>query len=417
LRIVVTGLAATFPYGGVFWDYLQYVLGLHQLGHDALYLEDTGKWCYKPEAGTFVETGEENAARLAANIDRYMPELTDKWSFRDGSDNVFGLSESKTLEFCKTADLFIHLSASCVMREEYFLAKRVAFVDSDPMYTQAKLAAASDPSSPGYEAALGHVQWLRRHDVFFSFGENVGQPGCLIPCDVIPWRPTRQPITLDRFASRQRPIDKRRGSLTTVASWNPHEVSVQIDGQTFGGKSIEFERFMGLPKKLALPMELAISGNYPADQLRDNGWNPVDALPVSGDPGVYRDYLAQSAGEFSIAKHAYVASNSGWFSCRSAVYLALGVPVVVQDTGFTPHIPSGQGVFAFSNEEQAIAGVDAIASDPAKQSIAAQEIAHEFFDAKTVLTRFIDDAMSDPADPAAAASHTPDAEIDHGGDA
>lgn len=394
MRIVVTGLAATFPYGGVFWDYLQYVLGFHQLGHDALYLEDTGKWCYKPEAGTFVETGEENAKRLADNIARYMPELSDKWSFRDGSDQQFGMGRAETIEFCRTADLFIHLSASCVMRDEYFEASRVAFVDSDPMYTQAKLSPASDPSHPEYQASLDHVAWLRRHDVFFSFGESVGQPGCLIPRELIPWQPTRQPIAIDRFVDRGIAPSDRRQMLTTVASWNPHEVSVDIAGQTYGGKSIEFENYMSLPKRLSLPTELAISGDAPRERLKANGWNPVDALPVSGEPGVYRDYLANSAGELSTAKHAYVASRSGWFSCRSAVYLALGVPVVVQDTGFTAHIPSGRGVFAFTNEDEAVAGVEAIVADPVKQSQAAQEMARAYFDARRVLPRFIDAAMN-----------------------
>lgn len=400
MRIVVTGLAATFPYGGVFWDYLQYALGFHQLGHEVLYLEDTGKWCYRPELGTFVETGEENAARLAANIARHMPELSGAWSFRDGNDNVFGLAGDKAVDFCKSADLFVHLSASCQMRDEYFEAKRVAFVDSDPMYTQAKLAPATDPSSERHQAALDHVAWLRRHDVFLSFGENVGRPGCLIPHELLPWRPTRQPITIDRFAGHRVDVHQRRRTLTTVASWNPHEVSVEIAGREFGGKSKEFERFLDLPTRLPIPMELAISGKYPAQRLQENGWNPVDALPVSNDPTVYREFLRRSFGELSVAKHAYVASNSGWFSCRSACYLALGVPVVVQDTGFSEHIPAGQGLFAFTNADEAVAGVERIAGDPVGQSRAAEQIARSYFDASVVLEQFLETAMQDDAAPA-----------------
>ena len=396
MRIVVTGYAATFPYGGVFWDYLQYALGFHQLGHDVLYLEDTGKWCYKPEAGTFVETGHENALRLAENIRRYMPELEARWSFRDGSDNVFGMPGDQAIAFCKSADLFIHLSASCQMRDEYFEADRVAYVDSDPMYTQAKLAPASDPESPDHASALEHVAWLKRHDVFLSFGENVGQQDCLIPCELIDWQPTRQPITIDRFAGHDVPVPDRRAVLNTVASWDPHEVSVEINGKTYGGKSMEFERFISLPARLKLPVELAISGAVPRERLTEYGWNPIDALPVSAEPGIYRDYLANATGEFSVAKHAYVSSNSGWFSCRTACYLALGVPAVVQNTGFTRHIPSGAGVFAFTNEDEAIAGVDAILSDPEKQAKAASEIARDYFDASSVLQRFIDTAMHDP---------------------
>lgn len=395
MRIVLTGYAATFPYGGVFWDYLQYVLGFHQLGHDVLYLEDTGRWCYNPEAGTFVETGHDNAKRLADNINRYMPELAECWSFRDGCDNVFGMPGDQAIEFCRTADLFIHLSASCVMRDEYFEAKRVAYVDSDPMYTQAKLDPASDPTSPNHASALEHVSWLKKHDVFLSFGENVGQPDCLIPHELIQWRPTRQPITIDRFTQHAVSVSKRRPILNTVASWNPHEVSVQINGKTYGGKSMEFERFIDLPAKLKLPVELAISGAVPRERLVEHGWNPIDALPVSGEPGVYRDYIANATAEFSVAKHAYVASNSGWFSCRTACYLALGVPAVVQDTGFTRHVPSGAGVFAFTNEDEAVAGVEVILSNPGQQAKDSLEIAREYFDASKVLNQFIDTAMRD----------------------
>ncbi|QNN24132.1 glycosyltransferase family 1 protein [Planctomycetales bacterium ZRK34] len=395
MRIVITGLAATFPYGGVFWDYLQYALGLHQLGHDVLYLEDTGKWCYNPEASTFVESGEENARRLAANLDRHMPELNGRWAFRDGTCTSYGRDWKQAMAFCRSADLFIHLSASCLMEDDCFEADRVAFVDSDPMYTQAKLAPAADANSPNHESALEHLAWLKRHDVFFTFGENVGNSDCLIPNDLIRWQPTRQPITIDRFTAASKPIDHRRRTLTTVGSWNPHEVSVQIDGQSFGGKSIEFQRFLEAPKRLSAPMELAISGNYPAGRLIENGWNPIDALGVSLDPAVYRDYLADSLGEFSVAKHAYVASRSGWFSCRSACYLALSVPVVVQDTGFSRFIPTGKGLFAFNTADEAAAGVEAIVADPAGQSRAALEIAREYFDASTVLQKFIEAAMGD----------------------
>lgn len=398
MRIVITGLAATFPFGGVFWDYLQYALGFHQLGHDVLYLEDTGKWCYKPEAGTFVETGDENAVRLRANIDRHMPELSERWSFRDGCDKMFGRGLKETVAFCQSADLFIHLSASCLMREEYFEAKRVAFVDSDPMYTQAKLASASEPDSPDHDKALEHLAWLKQHDVFLTFGENVGRPDCLIPSEMIPWRPTRQPITIDRLSQARRDVEDRRRTLTTVGSWDPHEVSVNIAGRTYGGKSLEFERFLDLPTRLSVPMELAISGQYPVDRLTTNQWNPVDALSVSLDPDVYRSYLANSIGELSVAKHAYVASRSGWFSCRSACYLALGVPVVVQDTGFSEHIPTGEGIFAFTSPEEAVSGVEAILADPAGQARAAEEMVRAYFDARKVLEQFIDTAMNDSRD-------------------
>ncbi len=139
LRIAVTGLAATYPFGGVFWDYLQYLLGLRRLGHDVLYIEDTGKWSYDPEAETFVESGARNARFLAEQIGRLDPDLSDRWFFRDATGQTYGRSWAETAQFCRSADLFIHISASCWMRDEYFAAGRVAFIDSDPMYTQASV--------------------------------------------------------------------------------------------------------------------------------------------------------------------------------------------------------------------------------------------------------------------------------------
>ena len=92
LRIVVTGLAATYPLGGVFWDYLQYVAGMARLGHEVIYLEDTGKWCYDPAAHTFVERGNANAAYLAREIRRLMPEADSAWFFRDAAGQTFGMA-------------------------------------------------------------------------------------------------------------------------------------------------------------------------------------------------------------------------------------------------------------------------------------------------------------------------------------
>jgi hypothetical protein len=392
LRIAVTGLAATYPFGGVFWDYLQYPLGLRRLGHDVLYIEDTGKWSYDPEAGTFVESGARNAALLAQQITRLDPELSDRWFFRDATGQTYGRSWTQVAEFCRSADLFIHVSASCWMRDEYFAAGRVAFIDSDPMYTQA--------SVPDYVAgkiddeSRARVDMLRRHDVFFTFGENVNHSDCRIPKGIFNWIPTRQPIVLDCFSRAAVPVESRRQVLTTVASWKSAEGSRVVDGVTYEGKGVEFERFMDFPSRSSLPIELAMSGQAPADRLRAHGWKMTDAYSVSRDPWVYRDYLARSFGEWSVAKNAYVASRSGWFSCRTACYLALGVPAIVQDTGFQGTIPTGEGVFAFSTREEAAAAIDCVATDPERHAKAAHEVARQYFDSDKVLSRLVTEAMN-----------------------
>ncbi len=392
LRIAVTGLAATYPFGGVFWDYLQYPLGFQKLGHQVLYLEDTGKWCYDPAAATFVESGARNAEYLAREIAALDPALSDCWFYRDATGATYGRPWKEVVDFCHSADLFIHISASCWMREEYFAAERVVFIDSDPMYTQA--------SVPDYlagtidEGARARVEMLRQHDRFFTFGENLGAPDCLIPTGLFDWLHTRQPVVLDYFVRASVPAERRRRVLTTVASWEPSEDGPVVNGVNYRGKSVEFDHFIELPARSALPLELAMSGRAPVDRLRAYGWQMVDAYAVSRDPWVYRDYLANSSGEWSVAKNAYVAGRSGWFSCRTACYLALGVPAIVQDTGFGCAIPTGEGVLVFSTLDEAAEATRRVAREPKRHAKAARAVAEEYFDSDKVLGRLIEQALS-----------------------
>lgn len=392
LRVAVTGLAATYPLGGVFWDYMQYVLGLHRLGCDVLYVEDTGRWCYDPAARTFVEDATAHAAYLAREIAALEPGLADKWFFRDTAGRTFGRPWADVVRFVRSADLFLHVSASCWMRDEYFGAKRLAFVDSDPVYTQASIPAYLAGTADGAERE--RVEMLRRHHVHFTFAENVGAAECRVPTGLFDWVPTRQPVVLDCFDRAALPVAVRRRVLTTVASWEPSEKGPVVGGVAYGGKSVEFRRFIDLPARLGVPVEVALSGPAPYDLLRERGWHLTDPYAVSSDPWVYRNYLANSLAEWSVAKHAYAASRSGWFSCRSACYLALGVPVVVQDTGFGRAIPTGEGVLAFSTPEEAADAVRTVAAEPERHARAARDIAQEYLDSRKVLSRLLETAMS-----------------------
>lgn len=393
LRIAVTGLAATYPFGGAFWDYMQYLLGLFRLGHDVWYIEDTGKWSYDPRTRTFVEDGSYSAHSLARQIERLEPELRERWFYRDATGHTFGRTWTEVKQFCCDADLFIDVSASCWMREEYFAAHRVAFVDSDPMYTQANIPRCLDGTIA--EDGRGRVDTLGQHDVSFTFAENIGAPDCRVPTELIRWIPTRQPIVLECFESAVVPLADRRRVLTTVASWEPKERGLVVDGVAYRGKSAEFERFVDMPAHSVLPLELAMSGEIPADWLKAHGWQVRDAFGISYNPWVYRDYLAHSWGEWSVAKNAYVASRSGWFSGRTACYLALGVPAVVQDTGFSKIIPSHEGLLAFETLDEASAAIESVCSAPERHAQAARAIAREYFDSRVVLSRLVEDALAD----------------------
>ena len=392
LRIAVTGLAATYPFGGVFWDYIQYVLGFHRLGHDVLYIEDTGRWCYDPEAQTFVPDASRNALRLEAALTALDPTLTGRWFLRDAGGQTYGRGGYDVARFVREADLFINISASCWMRDEYLTSARLAFIDSDPMYTQASVPAYLAGTAAEDERA--RVDMLRRHDVFFTFAENVGGPGCRVPPGVFDWIPTRQPIVLSCFEPHRVPVRSRRCVMTTVASWEPAEKGPVIGGVMYTGKSTEFLRFQELPSRSLLPLEVAMSGPAPYARLRAHGWNVINAWDVTSDPWLYRDYLGRSIAECSVAKNAYVAGGTGWFSCRSACYLGLAVPVVVQETGFGNAIPTGEGVLTFNTLDEAAAAIREVAADPDRHALAAAEIAREYFDSDRVLSRLLEQAMT-----------------------
>jgi hypothetical protein len=276
--------------------------------------------------------------------------------------------------FCKDADLFLNLSGgSWFWRDEYAHIPRKVFVDSDPAFTQLAIAKAE----PWY------VKFFQQFDHLFTFGANIGTAASPIPVGDFTWHKTWQPVTMDDWKTDATPRDR----LTTVMTW-------QIESFTDvgGNKDQEFVRFIDLPSKTPQKFELAING--PQKLLREYGWETVAAMDVSRTPDQYRDFIHASKAEFGVAKHTYVVNRSGWFSDRTECYLASGRPAIVQDTGWTAHLPSGEGLLAFSSPEDALAGIDAVNGDYARHSRRAGEIAREHFDAAVVLPRLLETACA-----------------------
>jgi hypothetical protein len=387
--VIVTGLAATFPVGGVFWDYLQYLQGFCRLGHDAYYLEDTGMWVYSPVENTFVADMTANAEYLAGHLERLGEGLEKRFCLRGADDRHYGMTREAWADVVKRADVFINVSTTCQLREEYAKIPVKVLIDSDPLYTQTGVPGYLDGTAD--QATREAVDRLRAHDVFFSFGENVGKPGCAVPPELFDWKPTRQPVVLDAWSPSPPPS---RQAFTTVLSWQPVQEGPLVRGVRYGGKNFEFEKLIDLPKRTDAVLELALGGGKPPREwLADCGWQLVDGYAKSSDPWKYRDYLWEGMAEFSTAKNAYVATRSGWFSCRSACYLASGRPVVVQDTGFTDFLPTGQGVLAFTTEDEALEGIGRVRADWPCHSEAARRFAAEHFDSAKVLSRLLAEAL------------------------
>lgn len=386
MKIVVTGLIAGYPLGGVGWDYLAYVSGFRRLGHEVFYLEDTGQWLYDPRTHTFTDDVSFNAAYLAQTLARAGEWMRDHWSLRAPDGTYHGASLAQVERFCSSADLFLNLSGACWLREAYRGARRIAYLDSDPCYSQAKLLAVEEGTATEDQAYS--VGLIRAHNCFLTFAENINDPSCTIPACGLQWLPTRQPIVLDDWPFSFEP---RARYYTTVMSWKTDVTLPNLAGITYGGKDVEFLKFIGLPARTPAPLQVAMSGAAPRDDLRHHGWDVIDAYEQSRTLDAYHRYLRHSRAEWSIAKNAYAASRSGWFSTRSAAYLALGKPVVVQDTGFRRYYSTGEGLFAFSTVDEAVAAIERIESDYRRHCDAARAIAERDFAAETVLQHLLHD--------------------------
>lgn len=380
LRIIVTGLIAQYPLGGVTWDYVQYVLGLARLGHDVYYVEDTGQWPYNPVEGGLGKDCAFNVEYLAGLMSRF--QLAERWAYRfPWQSQWFGLSDAKRKDVLQSADLLINISGTLERPEEYRQVRRLVYIDSDPVFTQVKLA----------RGQADFRKLVDMHDVHFSFGESFSSA---VPATGHRWRPTRQPIVLSEW----RPSSLSREVFTTVMNWTSYK-PVVYGNQSYGQKDMEFARFLDLPRLVApTVLEIAVNAGKtrrtPRALLGHRGWVVVDPEDVCPDLDSYRRYIESSKAEWSVAKNGYVVGQPGWFSCRSACYLAAGKPVVVQDTGFRTTLPVGEGVLAFTTLDEAVAAIKQVEANYGHHATAARGIAETYFDSDHVLTRLLDDALN-----------------------
>jgi hypothetical protein len=252
-------------------------------------------------------------------------------------------------------------------------------IDTDPVFMQ--LRHLHDPAARNQALA---------HTAFFSFGENIGTPGCSIPQDGLPWQPTRQPVVLDAWSMTPGSV---QGKFTTVMQWDSYPAR-EHEGRRYGMKSDSFSPYIDIPQQTAAVFELAL-GSASAQQalLINKGWIVRDSREPTADPWIYQRYIQQSKAEFSVAKQGYVVSGSGWFSERSAAYLASGRPVVIQDTGFSKWLQTQAGVIPFNTPEEALAGINEINRRYEFHCQAAREIAAEYFAASKVLPHLLESAL------------------------
>jgi hypothetical protein len=390
LRIIVTGMVAQYPVGGVAWDYLQYPIGLARLGHDVVYHEDTWCWPYHPLQRTLVDDPSYSAAYLRDFFSCHAPELAGRWHYQHLRDTSCGMSRGAFDDFAGSADLFINVSGGSFLPDALSSHCRTVFLDTDPGYNQIVLT-----ERPAWSANV--ERWcagVRAHDRHFTYAENIGAPDCTMPRAGIAWHPTRMPVVTELW----RPDAEQATSgapWSTVMTWNVFKGKLAHGGVEYHGKAAEFAAIKDLPRRLGRRFRIAVGGSEaPFAELAVKGWEAEDGPAATLTPAAYQGYLAGSRGEVSVAKNVYVALRTGWFSCRSACYLAAGRPVVVQDTGFSKLLPTGRGLHAFTGEDEAAAAIEAVEADYARETAAARDVAIAQFDAQQILAQLIENAFS-----------------------
>lgn len=372
LRIVVLGYVVRGPIGGMAWHHLQYVLGLIALGHEVWFIEDSDDYpsCYDPERGVTDHDPAYGLRFTKSAFDRLG--LAGRWAFHDAFTSTWhGPAAPAAVRICETADVVLNLSGVNPLRPWLTEAPWRVLVDTDPAFTQIRHL--TDEGARIRAAA---------HNRYFTFAGSIGSQTCGIPDDGFAWQPTRQPVALEVWPQT---VGSRVAPFTTVMQWDSYATR-SFDGVSYGMKSKSFEAFTTLPTRVSAPLQIALgSAHAPAEELADLGWDIVDPLAVTRDPWTYQSYIERSAAEFSVAKEGYVAAATGWFSERSCAYLASGRPVVVQDTGFSSWLESGDGIVPFNDLDEAISGIEHVRSRYRHHCRAALEIVEAEFEARSVL--------------------------------
>jgi hypothetical protein len=376
LRVLLSGMIAGDPHqGGATWAVLQYAIGLRRLGHDVYVVEPIAPRALKPAGATLALSTNAEYFRDVVTCFDLAPRAA--LLLRDTRDTV-GLRYEDVVRAARQCDLLINISGMLTDPSLIESIPRRVYLDLDPAFNQL------------WHAVEGIDVRLDGHTHFVTVGRLIGTPGCDVPTCGRTWIPTLQPVVLPEWPATPGRPD---GAWTTVANWRGYG-SIEHRGVKYGQKAHSFRRIGDLPARTRARLQLALSIH--PDEVDDlaalatNKWDVVEPAVVAGTPGAYRRYIQRSKGELGIAKSGYVLSRCGWFSDRSACYLASGRPVVAENTGFGRLLPTGEGLFSFSTVEDAAAALDSAAAAYDKHCRRAREIAETFFSSDVVLRALLE---------------------------
>ena len=359
-------MAASIPgHGGATWAALQYVLGLRALGHDVLLLDEV--------------RGPGDAAAREACLGQVVEAfgLNGRAALLTGASGAVGMGYDDVLAFAASADLLINLAGTVRDPRVLEAIPRRLLVDLDPAFTQ-----------------LWHAQGvdvgIATHDRFASVGLRLHAPECDVPDGGVRWAPTLPPLALEHWpVVAEEPTE----GLTAIANWRSYG-TIEHEGVRYGQKAHSVRALIDLPRLLDEPPRFALlidpGETRDIAQLHRHGWVLIDAAHETATPAAYARFVRASEAELGIAKEGYVASRCGWFSDRSACYLASGRPVVAQRTGWQHVLPEGEGLLGFDDAAEAAEAIAAVQAEPARHAAAARAIAEQRLDARRVLPELLE---------------------------
>ncbi|HEV2857210.1 MAG TPA: hypothetical protein VGW80_02270 [Solirubrobacterales bacterium] len=370
--IAVAGSLAQRPRrGGHAWVFLQYLLGLRQLGYEVLFLDRLTSEMLPPGGSAAAGVGWVEETMSAHG-------LGESWAVLLDDGETAGLPREQVAERLRASVLLIDVMGFLGDEELSATATRRLFLDIDPGFPQMW-------QELGLHSAFG------RHDAYATVGLRVGKEGSAVPTCGIEWINTPQPVVLEQW-----PATAPGAAYTSVASWRGPFGPIEFNGERYGLRAHQMRRFAELPRRSGVPMEVAldIEAADSADEelLREGGWGIVSPLQVASSADDYRRYVQNSRAEVGVAKDIYVRSHGGWLSDRSLCYLASGKPVLAQATGFELEVETGAGLLSFATPEEAAAAVEEVEADYKRHSEAARELARERFDSDRVLGELLEAA-------------------------
>jgi hypothetical protein len=374
-------MIAADPYqGGATWAVLQYLLGLQQLGHHVYFVEPLPAKAITDTQSEFKSSSHVNY--FCGVVSEFGLSERAALLLPGGKRETVGMSYDELHSVCAHADLLLNVAGMLTERDLIADIPCRVYLDLDPAFVQ-------------LWATQGIDMRFEGHTHFVTVGLALGSRNCTIPECGRRWITTLQPVVLDHW-----PVADEIGynGLTTVGNWRGYG-SVEHQGQFLGQKAHSLREFLSLPnftnEQFILAMAIHPDEVTDLAALRSNGWQLLDPRDVAGSPADYRRFIQESKAEFGIAKSGYVKSCSGWFSDRSACYLASGRPVIAQDTGFSRYLPTGDGLFAFDAAADVLQAIDALNDNYDSHARAARRIAQSYFASDKVLANLLQSLEAD----------------------